>query len=249
MTPVTPAESLAALATHGRVAAPRAAPTGDHDAVLAGISSSYFRLRRGLAVITLAFPIVLWLGAGPGDLQGSLSAYYHFARVGIGGGSAFGAGTMRDVFVGVLWTIGSFLFFYRGYSRPENWMLNLAGAAAVAVSLSPMDWPTGSPLSLHGRIHAAAAVVFFLAIAYVCIVRSGDTLALLPEATRRRFARRYRILGTLMIAAPLTVVAIHLLAPQPSSPVVWAIEVAGTWTFAVFWLVKSREIALIESGP
>ena len=210
-------------------------PPAERDAILTGISSSYFRLRRGLAVVTLAFPVALWLAAGAHALPGSLSAYYYL-----------NAAAARDVFVGVLWTIGSFLFFYRGYSGAENRALNVAGLAAVVVSLSPMDWPAGSAVSLHGRVHAGAAIVFFLCVAYVAIFRSGDTLALLPEATARGFRWTYRVLGALLVAAPLSVAAIHALAPRPDSPMVWAIEVAGTTVFAVFWLVKSREIALIE---
>jgi hypothetical protein len=219
-------------------------PPDDRTAILASISSSYFGLRRGLAAVAFLLPPVLWLGAG-GRLQGSISAYYHFAR----GHAAVGGGTMRDVFVGALWMIGSFLVFYRGYSRAEDRALNVAGLAAVAIALSPMDWPAGVAATLGGRIHGTSAVVFFLIIAYVALFRSGDTVSLLDAAARRRFTAIYRVLGGLMVVLPLGAVALHLLLPNPDSHVVWAVEVSGIYVFAAFWLVKSREIAQIERGP
>ena len=247
--PLSPADVRAGLARGAPAFAARAAgPSGParpagpagRDAVLASISASYFRLRRGLAAISLALPVVLWLGTGCHPPPGSISAYYWFAP-----GHAGPPGTMRDVFVGLLWAAGSFLVFYRGYSAAENWTLNLAGAAAVTIAVSPMDWPAGAAWSLHGRLHYAAACVFFLAIAYVCLARSADTLTLLPAAEQRGFRRLYHLLGTLMIAAPVAVVVVGRIVPN--SLVLWGVEVTGIYVFATFWLVKSREIARIEA--
>lgn len=232
--------------------APDAAPppgpvimtAGEREAILASISASYFRLRRGLALVAFALPPVLWLGAG-GRLQSSISAYYHFSRA----HDAPGGGTTRDIFVGALWMIGSFLAFYRGYSRAEDRALNVAGLAALAISLCPMDWPAGTAATLAGRVHGTSAVVFFLIIAYVALFRSGDTVALLDPDARRRFTAIYRLLGGLMVVLPLGAVALHLLLHDPASRVVLAVEVSGIYVFAAFWLVKSREIARIERPP
>ncbi|HVQ09323.1 MAG TPA: DUF998 domain-containing protein [Allosphingosinicella sp.] len=217
-------------------------------AILESISASYFLLRRGLAVLAFAFPILLWLGAGPDHVQASISAYYHFHA---GGAPQPGAGTMRDVFVGVLWAVGAFLFFYKGYSSREDWALNAAGIAALLIALLPMDWPPNPAAqpTLTGIVHQTAAVLFFLSIAFVCLFCSGDTLELVTDQTRRRrFKAVYTVLGTLMIVIPLTVVALHFLMPGPAdrSPVVLLIEVGGIYVFSAFWLVKSREIAIIE---
>lgn len=229
---------------------PRAARTGD---LYDTISGSYFTLRRGLALLALAYPVALWLLAGPEHLQGSISAYYHFHHS-AGGPSPFGGGSARDVFVGGLWAVGAFLFFYRGYSRREDIALDIAGLAALLVSTFPMDWPRELG-SLRNTIHFTSAVTFFLAVAYVCLFRPGDTLPLLAdEARRRRFKRTYALLGTLMVALPLSILAVHVLAdwvgalPENADErrfVFW-IEVAGIYVFAAYWLVKSREIALIE---
>ncbi len=229
---------------------PPSAPDRDDsdrdDALSDSISASYFLLRRGLALLGFAFPIVLWLGAGPADVQTSISAYYHHDA---DGPLAYGMGTMRDVFVGVLWAIGTFLFFYKGYSRAEDWALDVAGLAAVLVALFPMDWPPAADTArtVTAHVHYASAVTFFFAIAFVCLFLSGDTLKLMRDADRRRsFERTYRVLGALMIIVPLVVLLLHYLSRADRSLVVLLIEIAGIYVFSAFWLVKGREIAILE---
>jgi hypothetical protein len=46
---------------------------------------------------------------------------------------------MRDVFVGTLFATGVFLFCYRGPDRQDNVLTNIAGGAAIAIGLFPMD--------------------------------------------------------------------------------------------------------------
>src|SRR3546814_911237 len=116
------------------------------------IALSYEILRNGIGVLALAFPIVMIVGGGLHHIQPSLSAYYHFAPDAAG---QYGAGTMRDAFVGMLCAIGSFLFFYRGHSFQEDVALNCAGISAVLVALVPTDWPAinGAATSLSGTVH------------------------------------------------------------------------------------------------
>jgi hypothetical protein len=258
-------------AAHGQAALSSATPTGGASPAAASataaepaeehseelyksISGSYFFLRMGLAFMALAFPVVLWIGAGTEHLQGSISAYYHFRDTGGSGRSSFGAGAMRDVFVGALCAMGAFLLFYRGYSRREDIALNLAGIGAILVALFPIDWPDDVG-SFRNIVHFTSAVTLFLAVAYVSIFRCGDTLRLLRDENRRRtFGRLYRLLGGLMVALPLSIVTLELLAdrfyliPERSdeSRVIFWIEVAGIYVFSAFWIAKSREIVLIE---
>jgi hypothetical protein len=233
---MTPEDVCASLAHPHKPAPPSPGelPPDKADDILANISASYFMLRRGMALIAFAFPVLLWVGGG---LEGSLSAYYHAD-----------GGRLRDVFVGVLWAIGSFLALYRGYSTAEDRALNVAGLAAVAVSLAPMDWPRHSVETATGALHYAAAIGFFLAIAYVCLFRSGDTLALMRDEGRAaRFRATYRVLGWLMALLPPAVWAIHRLLPRPDEPIaLFFVEAAGVYVFAAFWTVKSREIAVLE---
>ena len=213
--------------------------------VLASITASYFFLRRGLAFLALAFPVGLFALAG---FQDSLSAYYHCSRSGCG--PAAGDGAARDVLVGVLWAAGTFLIFYRGYSRREDWALNLAGLAAAGVAFFPADFgrAAGEGRSLIGKLHFTSGLIFFLAIAFVCIFCAGDTLKhLKDEAKRVRFKRIYAGLGAAMVVVPVTVFALHFLLDRTGvNYAVYAVEVAGLVVFSAFWLVKSKEIALIE---
>lgn len=224
--------------------------TSDSDATTdpIGVSATYFLLRRGLAALAIAYPVVL-IGLGQllnGRIEHSLSAYYHAADPDL---AVAALGRLRDIFVGVLCAIGAFLILYRGYSWQEDWALDVAGAAAILVALFPMDWPehllTRTP---RGYTHYASAAVFFVAIAYVCMFRARDTLPILQDAERRRrYLERYRVLGVLMFAVPASVTIVNLMNRnllKGYAPLL--IEVAGVWVFSIFWLIKSREILEIE---
>jgi hypothetical protein len=215
----------------------------------ASISASYYMLRGGLAALAFALPILVWMIAGPGHLQGSISAYYHFSAV---TPKLYGAGTSRNIFVGVLWTVGTFLVLYKGYSRAEDRVLDIAGGAAVLISLCPMDWPVcvDKPCtrSALATVHYLSATAFFLAIAYVCMFRSNDTLSILSSAARRRvYRRRYAILAVSMAALPAAILVLLKLGfATLSGYTLFAVEFAGVYVFATFWVVKSLEIREIE---
>ena len=227
-------DDVCASVTHSPAPAPGDLPPARTSAVLASITATYFMLRRGMAITAFALPVMLWTGGG---LEGSLSAYYHAD-----------AGRMRDVFVGVLWAIGAALLLYRGYSAAEDRALDGAGVAAVVVALAPTDWPQGGADTATGLVHHVAAATFFLLIAYVCIFRSGDTLAAMHDQERAaRFRATYRLLGFLMALAPPAVWLVHAALPRRADPpVLFFVEAAAVYVFAAFWTIKSREIRLLE---
>ena len=214
-----------------------------------GISASYFTFRRGLAILGLALPVVLIVGVGLGDIQTSLSAYYHFAAA---APLEAGAGTMRNVFVGILWAIGTFLYLYKGYSAAEDLALDIADVAALGVSLFPMDWPMvpDAARSLTAVVHYTSAMTFFVLTAYVCVFRAKDTLPILGDAAlERRFRRIYAGLGGVMVGVPAIVLLMHFASNRAAkSYAVLVLEVVGVVVFSVYWLVKSREVSLIEQG-
>lgn len=207
------------------------------------VSTSYVILRNGIGVLGFALPIVMIVGGGLDHIQASLSAYYHYSaeRPGL-----YGAGTMRDLFVGMLCAIGAFLFFYRGHSLQEDIALNIAGIAAVLVALFPMDWPASAAAAMTtaSKVHSASATIFFVSIAYVCVFHARDTLCIMNDAGRQRtFARIYLAMGLLMLATPATVALIAVMsAPADSSFKTLIVESAGVFVFAAFWLVKGFEI-------
>ena len=206
------------------------------------VSTSYVILRNGIGTLGLALPFVLIGGVGLDHVQGSLSAYYHYSPA---TPLAYGSGTMRDVFVGMLCSIGAFLLFYRGHSVGEDIALNIAGVSAVLIALFPMDWPAGALVaSTSSKVHSASATVFFLMIAYVCIFCAHHTLWMIEEPDRRRaFKRIYVLLGILMVATPAVVALLSVLMPRAGhSRAILLVEVGGVLVFASFWLIKGLEI-------
>ncbi|MFK7847828.1 MAG: hypothetical protein AB8G77_21235 [Rhodothermales bacterium] len=209
------------------------------------ITQTYNTLRLGIGVIAVVFPLVLWLGGlmiFDMEMQGSLSAYYHFP--------------MRNVFVGVLITVGSFLYLYKGFSKKENYALNAAGILAVGVALLPTSLPLpeevlpetyaliNAEAFTSPYFHGSCAIAFFILIAYVCIFRSKDTLDKFTadEESKNRYMRTYKVIGVLMIALPLlTFVMAEFLQPE-SKVVIFAVEAVAVWVFGAFWVTKSFEL-------
>ena len=220
------------------------------------IADTYFYLRLGMGVIAVLLPLTLWLG-GRFVLsippQTSMSAYYHTE--------------MRDVFVGALFAAGFALLLYKGFSRSEDWALNLAGVLAVGVAYFPTKAESilrchppceNSCIAYSGILdrtpnalidsgfHGPCAILFFLAIGYVCAFQSRRTLHLIPTArTRHIYMWVYRVLGVAMAALPLSVAALLKLVSAAGSDcadrTVFWIEAAGVWVFSVFWLLKTLE--------
>jgi hypothetical protein len=199
------------------------------------IVGTYMKLRFGVAFIAIALPLLLWIGGyvmAKLSLQGSMSAYYYA-----------GNGAMRNELVGILFAVGTILFLYKGFTRLEDYALNLAGVLAVGIALFPMSWPPDpskdSLLSLHGIF----AVSFFVCVAYVCIFRASDTLPLVTDAAEReRYRRVYKALGVAMVASP-AIAFIFTSVPPLQSVSTFFIEAAGVWVFSAYWLVKSHEIS------
>ncbi len=201
------------------------------------ISTTYQMLRLGIAVLAFAFPLVLCIGGLLKDklpLASSMSAYYH-----AGNSHQAGLGLMRNEFVGILFLVGGLLLVYQGYSRLEDYALNLAGGLALGVAVFPTAFKPaeGGLFSLHG----ICAVSFFVCIAYVCIWRAADTLPLIPDpALRKRYLRTYQILGWAMVLCPLLAWALLSHLPPPN-PVVFFVELAGIYVFGAYWVIKSHE--------
>lgn len=202
------------------------------------ISGTYFSLRLGIGLLAAALPLALWLGGRFADneaLRCSMSAYYY-------------SPAMRDKFVGLLCAIGLFLYLYKGFSRQENWALNVAGALAVGIALVPTgpDCEGAKGTTLHDIF----AILFFLAIGYVAVFRAADTLSLIRDTRKaERLRALYRGFGILMVASPLVAVVLAQ-SLQPGSPrrsLVFFVETVAVLTFATYWLVKSRELSATDA--
>jgi len=206
------------------------------------LAGTYRTLRVALAVLALAFPLVLaiggyWLGHLP--LAGSMSAYYHASDSLHPLAGAPGQGIMRNCFVGFLFAVGALLYSYKGYSWLEDNALKVAGLLAVGIAVFPMLWPPDKSSSSFSP-HGTCAILFFVFIAYVCIFRSGDTLLLLPPNQRGWYRRIYRFLGVAMVACPLGAWALLSFTPARTSTIFF-VEFAGIYVFGTYWAIKTCE--------
>ncbi len=207
------------------------------------IYKTYISLRLGLFLLALVFPFLLWgIGWWNGILlQNSLSAYY-FAYA--PPTSALRAFPVRVVFVGVLFVLGFFLILYRGFSKTENWMLNIAGVCGILVALFPMatpDYCTNCGNNPYSSVHNWAAAVLFACIAFVAWACTEQTLGELDDDRRRRFFRTsYYVIAAIMIITP--VILGVMTWELPTTKRTFLIETVGIVMFAIYWGLKSLEL-------
>jgi hypothetical protein len=210
------------------------------------ILDTYTYLRLGMAGISIIFPLVLWwVGLVFGvKFQASISTYYHTP--------------MRDIFVGSMIAIGVFLWFYQGVTKQENFALNCAGILAIVVALTPTAFlekdgqvkcETFTTFPMRGisettasYIHGISAILFFGAIAFVCIFTSYKTLEEITSPARKNFYKKiYKFLGAGMIISPVSS-ALLLLFWEETNNIIYFIELVAVWSFSAYWIVKTIEI-------
>jgi hypothetical protein len=198
------------------------------------MKGTYHNLRLGIGLAGAALPWLLWLGGRIFDrepLRGSMSAYYY-------------SPTMRDWFVGSLVAIGLFLVLYKGFSKQEDWALNVAGLFAIGIAFVPTTDPAIAQVSGASglTLHSTLAVLFFAGIAYVAVFRGPDTLSLIRDHGRaERYQSIYRVLGVGMLGSPLIAVVLSFTLQRPGS-LIFLFEAVAVLLFAFYWIVKSREL-------
>jgi len=196
---------------------------------------SYVWLSFGMGIVALSLPILLVVAGGYAEHY-SISYFYHVSDM------------CRNIFVGCLWATGIFLFLFHGLSRLENWILNLAGAAAISVAMNPMADDQCPPKDVHAfSVHAASAIFFFICLAVVAVgLSKGRIRYIIYPPLKRKFEFAYTIAGLAMVGMPLAVVAIHFLSRRgcESHWIFW-IECFGIWAFSFFWFVKTLEYRML----
>jgi hypothetical protein len=204
----------------------------------------HYRTAIGILGVTLPILLVLSSLIQRQALPNSISAYYFTSA--------------RDWFVGILWVIGVFLFFYRyrprqsGLARSQRpsirtgaadaWLGKIAGLAAVVVALFPT--PPASPVRppTIGMVHGIAAAILFICVSF---------FPLLLFSQSRKRGHVYRRYGWTMIGLLLLVV---LYAFAPDS---WRTQLAR-WrpvlvleslliiVFGVSWFDRGLELAAAD---
>lgn len=195
---------------------------------------AYRQLRTAIGLLAFFLPYLLILG---GILvcqeppQPSISDYYYCC--------------VRNIFVGMLWAIGVFLFSYRGYEASEYWLSKIASIAVIAVALFPTtpEDPTSTD-KIVGAIHLLCAAVFFLILAYMSFflfTRHGK-----KRMTPQKYERNciYRVCGLIIFLCVLMIGSIKacvLLDPTFHAPDRYMLffETIAILAFAISWMVKA----------
>jgi hypothetical protein len=205
--------------------------------------------RTAIGVLGVLLPILLIISSlvQHQQIRNSISAYYYTSA--------------RDWFVGTLWVLGVFLFFYRyrplniSAPRTQNesirtgaadaWLGKIAGVSAVLVALLPTT-DEGSPAqpAIIGTAHGVSAAILF-----ICL----SLFPLLLFSQSRKRGSFYRVVGWVMIVLML-LVAVHAFAPRsirlslaPLKPVL-VLEALLIWAFGISWFEKGRELAADEKS-
>ncbi|HJU42596.1 MAG TPA: DUF998 domain-containing protein [Vicinamibacterales bacterium] len=210
--------------------------------------------RTAIGVLGASLPVIL-IGASltgflePPELQSSISAYYWTA--------------MRDWFVGTLFVIGVFLFFYTytphrhgseartkydavRKGKADAWLGKIAGIAAILVALLPTNPPpsTVQPPTI-GMLHGVAAGILFTCLAL---------FPLLLFSQSKKKGRVYQMYGWAMLAT-LASIVMYQFAPEslrnalaPGKPVLF-LETFLIFVFGKSWFDKGRELAQPETDP
>lgn len=211
--------------------APRDDPANFCSAPAAYVAQTYFVLRMVIAGGAIALPpaLLMWATVDPRvEFVDSISAFYYSPA--------------RGLFVGTLVAIGVALVAYRGYTRGENWLLNMAGTLAVVVALFPTEDPAVPGLSFVSVVHAVAAVTFFILAALSIFFYGQETVASIPDPEQRRsYGRVYRLLVVLVLALPVAALLIAWL--MDSTMALFLVETAALYAFATFWIVKTYELS------
>jgi uncharacterized membrane protein YiaA len=192
---------------------------------------SYLTLRRVVGILGILLPVLLVVGSSLVhsrlDIQNSISDYY---------------GTeMRDIFVGVLFVVGLFLFAYRGYDGRDN----IAGYLACLFALSVALFPTTSASQVIRTVHFISAAALFIVLAYFSLFLFTKTdRDVLPRKKRIR-NMIYRICGVIMLVCIVSI-ALYSVLPYNASvatikPVFW-LESLALWVFGISWLIKGETL-------
>jgi hypothetical protein len=204
---------------------------------------SYLTLRATVGVLGILLPIVLSIGGMiifHLHLQSSLSSYYYTG--------------MRDVLIGTLWSIGFFLFAYRGYELEDEIAGRLACVFAVGVSLFPTAPDCTDCLYSHfaATAHGIFAALLFLTLSYFSLVLFTKTDPT-KHPTREKLQRNavYRVCGYIMLGCiVLTPLSLYVepfkTVLERFKPVFW-LEAIAIFAFGISWFTKGE--AILKDQP
>ena len=166
---------------------------------------------------------------------------------------------MREVFVGALCAVSLFLFTYKGPSKLDGILTNIAAFFCLGVALFPTDMLGSSAcqheatpfidVSFHATIHLTCASFFFIILALMSLFLFTRTNPNLARMTENKLKRNviYRICGVVMILALIAILIYFLSGGRKENQIVFFMETVMLVAFGFSWLTKGE--ALFPDKP
>lgn len=185
----------------------------------------YRALRLLVGCIALALPFIVNLMSSS-PLSSISASYYTEAR---------------DIFVGMLFVVGAFLWAYNGHSTKEAGASKIAALAAIVVALFPTSCDT-CKTNLKSIIHYGAAVILFAILQYFCFGPfRKDTKGQTGKKGLR--GRIYFICGSIMLGCLFSAGASEMALSTETiiafKITYWA-EAIALGAFGVAWIVAGK---------
>ncbi|MBI5634099.1 MAG: hypothetical protein HZA15_11545 [Nitrospirae bacterium] len=152
----------------------------------------------------------------------------------------------RDIFVGLLFVVGSFLFAYNGHSESESLSSKAASIAAVFVAICPTSCD-GCPRSFNSAIHYVAAAVLISILAYFCFIPFRRGIKGLGGKKARR-SGIYLISGVTMIGCMVFISFAHFLLSAETVDrlrITYYGEAIALMAFGIAWIASGKFFRLI----
>ncbi len=209
---------------------------------------SFLTTGRAIGVLGFLLPVTMltWSLLTQSSIRGSLSEYYYTP--------------VRDLMVGILITMAMFLWSYRGFSdrdddlRYDRRVGKIAAVAAMTIAFLPITPRNNDRCTLFqciigprpaATVHGIAATVFFVALAFFCLVLLPRSVISSTGAAYR--TRLYRTCGGIIVAATVTIGVWQFLPIEiifslgRFRPIFW-LETVAICAFSTAWLVRGRAL-------
>ncbi len=174
------------------------------------VQQSKYELRRlqcSIGALGIALPILLTIASfsciyattaedSISDCFKGLIGAYHDSEI-------------RDVVIGILYLIGTFLFVYKGYDAKDNQLSHLAGLSAVGIAFFPVISNNGTVEAMH----YLSATLLFLVLAYIARYRftKSKSESIQPGTPKAKRNQVYKWCAYMMIFALLAIGAFKCL--------------------------------------
>lgn len=230
------------------------------------LAISHLNLRRAIGILGVLFPLLLIFGeliyAEPigiengtvvyetesNHVEKSISRYFHT--------------NVRHIFGGVMFTVGFFLFAYKGYEGregsisvwrrlgdklyvPDNVVGNAACICAIIGALFPTTIAKEQNLDWIVWVHYLFSVSFFLCLAYFSLFSFTRRKRARPYGGRKKKRDLiYLLCGIVMLACIVALIVATIVRDKskPEGAYVFWIESVAFWVFGVSWFVKGETI-------